>query len=71
MSRYFLHICENEDADQLRNDRTANQRISFRYIDIEINEISSLWLSSVTAQRGLCRTWSEPPKTGFVASQLI
>ena len=26
-------ICENKDADQLRGDREADQRLCFRYID--------------------------------------
>ena len=35
------------------------------------SEISGLYLSSVATQAGLCRTWSETPKTGFLASRLI
>ena len=54
-------ICENKDADQLRGNREADQRLCFRYIDSTIpllskSEISSLYSSSVTAQPGLCRT---------------
>ena len=26
----FLHICENKDADQLRGNREADQRLCFR-----------------------------------------
>ena len=64
-------ICENKDADQLRGNREADQRLCFRYIDSTIpllpkSEISSLWPSSMAAQPGLCQTWSESPKTGFV-----
>ena len=29
-------ICENKDADQLRGNREADQRLCFRYIDITI-----------------------------------
>ena len=41
-------ICENKDADQLRGNREADQRLCFRYIDSTIpllfkSEISSLW----------------------------
>ena len=62
-------ICENKDADQLRN-READQRLCFRYMDSIItlllkSEISSLLPSSVAVQLGLCRTWSETAKTGF------
>ena len=54
-------ICENKDADQLRGNREADQRLCFRYIDSTIpllskSEISSLYPSSVAVQPGLCRT---------------
>ena len=69
-------ICENKDADQLRGNREADQRLCFRNIDSTIpllckSEISSLQPSSVTAQPGLCRTRSETPKTGFLTTRLI
>ena len=69
-------ICENKDADQLRGDREADQRLCFRYIDSTIpllpkSEIFSLYPSSVTAQPGLCRTWSKTLKTGFLTTRLI
>ena len=40
-------ICENKDADQLRGDREADQRLCFRYTDstiplLPIYEISSM-----------------------------
>ena len=57
-------ICENKEADQLRGNRKADQRLCFRYLDSTIpllskSEISSLYSSSVTVQLGLCRTRSE------------
>ena len=69
-------ICENKDADQLRGNREADQRLCFRYTDTTIpllskSEISSFWPSSVAVQPGLCRTWSETPKTGFLTTRLI
>ena len=69
-------ICENKDADQLRGNREADQRLCFHYTDSTIPllskyEISSLWPSSVAVQPGLCRTWSEIPKTGFLTTRLI
>ena len=69
-------ICENKDADQLRGNREADQRICLRYTDSTIPllpkyEISSFYSSSVTAQSGLCRTWSETPKTGFLTMRFI
>ena len=69
-------ICENKDADQLRGNREADQRLCFRCTDSTIpllpkSEISSLLAFSVTVQSGLCRTWSETPKTGFLRTRLI
>ena len=57
-------ICGNTDADQLRVNREADQRLCFRYIDSTIpllpkTEISSLKQTSVTVQLDLCRTRSE------------
>ena len=69
-------ICENKAADQLRGNREADQRLCFRYIDSTIpplpkSEISSLLSSCVAVQPGLCQTWSETPKTGFLTTRLI
>ena len=68
--------CENKDADQLRSNCAADQRLCFRYISSTItllpkSEILSLLLSSVVAQPGQCRTWSETPKTGLLVTRLI
>ena len=54
----------------------ADRRLCFRYINSTIplhpkSEISGLWLSSVTAQPGLCRAWSEALKTGILTTRLI
>ena len=35
------------------------------------SKISSLYSASVAVQPGLCRTWSEIPKTGFQTTRLI
>ena len=69
-------LCENKDADQLRGDREADQRLCFRYTNSKIpllseSEISSLQLYSAIAQPGLYQTWSETPKTGFLTTRLI
>ena len=69
-------IYENKDADQLRGYREADQRLCFRYTDSTIpllptSEIASLWPSSVAVQTGLCRTWSDTLKTGFLITRLI
>ena len=64
MRKSTFCICENKDADQLRGNRAADQRLCFRYIDSTIpllpkSEISSLLPSSVAVQLGLRRTRSE------------
>ena len=69
-------MCENKDADQLRGNPEADQRLWFRYIDsttplLPKYKISSLLPSPVAVQLGLCRTWSENQKTGFLTTRLI
>ena len=64
MGKPTICIGEIKDADQLRGNREADQRLCFRYSDSTIppllkSEISSFWLFSVTGQVGLCRTCSE------------
>ena len=71
-----FYICENKEADQLRGNREADQRLCFRYLDSTIpllskSEISSLYPSSVRLLPGLCGTWSETPKTGFLTTRFI
>ena len=39
--------CENKDADQLRGDREADQRLCFRYIDSTIPLLSKSEISSL------------------------
>ena len=36
MRKPTICICENKDADQLRGNREADQRLCFRYIDSTI-----------------------------------
>ena len=69
-------ICKHEDTDQLRVNREADQRLCFRYTNSTIpllheSEYSSLKPSSLIVQPGLCGTWSETPKTGFLTTRLI
>ena len=58
-------LCENKEADHLRGNREADQRLCFRYTD------SKILLLPVTVQPGLCGTWSETRKTGFLRMRLI
>ena len=40
-------ICENKDADQLRGNREADQRLCFRYTDSTIPLLSKSEISSL------------------------
>ena len=60
-------ICENKDADQLRGNREADQRLCFRFTDSTI----PLLPKSVVVQPDFCQTCSETPKTDFLTTRLI
>ena len=54
---------------------TADQRLCFRYTGSKIpllliSKVSRFQPASEAVQAGLCRTWSETPKTGSLASRL-
>ena len=58
MRKLAFSICENKDADQLRGNREADQRLCFHYTASTIpplpkSEISRLQPSSVAAQPGI------------------
>ena len=62
MKNRIFAYAKNKDADQLRGNCEADQRLCFRYTDSIIpllpkSEISSLYPSSVAVQPGLCWTW--------------
>ena len=62
------------NSDQLRSYRKADQCLCFHYIDstiplLTIYKISNLWPSCVALEPGLCGTWSETPKTGFLTTR--
>ena len=70
MGKAVFWICENKDADKVRGDPEADQRLCFRYIAITLpllpkSKISSLQPSSVAMQPGLCLTWLETQNVGF------
>ena len=76
MRKPTICICENKDADQLRGNHKADQRLCFHYKDcttplLPKSEISSFYQPSVVVQPGLCRTLSEPAKSGFLRTRLI
>ena len=47
MRKPTFYICENKDADQLRGNREADQRLCFRYIDRTISLLSKSEISSL------------------------
>ena len=66
---------ENKDADQLRGNREADQRLCFRYTDstfppLLIPKLSRFYVSSVTVQAGLCWTWLKTQIVGFFMHRL-
>ena len=70
MRKPAFRICEDKDADQLRGNTAAHQRLYFHIKDRTISlllkyKISCLLPSSMFVQVSLCRTWSEPLKTVF------
>ena len=75
MRKPTICIGENKDADQLRGNREADQRLCFRYGDstfppLLIPKLSRFWVSSVAVQVGLCQTWSETQIVGFLMHRL-
>ena len=75
MKKTVFCICENKDTEQLRGNYEADQRLCFPYMESVIpllakSKISCHQLSSVVVQPGLCQTWSENPKTGFLTTRL-
>ena len=53
MREFARYVCENKGPDQLSGSRTANQHLSFRYIDntntlLYESEISNLMVSAVS-----------------------
>ena len=75
MIKSDFRLCENKDADQLRSNCKADQCLCFRITDsaiplLLIVKLSSLYPASLTVRADLYQTWSETPKTGFLASWL-
>ena len=70
MRKPDFRLCEDEGADQLRSNCEADQRLCFRYTDSTTPSLPKCEISLETAQTDLCRTFTEIPKTGFLASRL-
>ena len=76
MRKPTLCIGKSKDADQLRSNCEADQRLCFRYTDSTISlllksEISSFLHASVTVHAALFQTWSVPIIVGFLMHRLI
>ena len=76
MRKLFLAYANNKGADQSAHPCSLISTIVVRCLDslislVSISEISSLYLYSVSAQAGLCPTWSKTSKTGFRVTWLI
>ena len=71
MRKTAFYICKNKDADQLRSNCAANQRLWFHFMDSTIPLLSKskifkpLAIFCVVVQPGLCRTWSETRRPVF------
>ena len=50
-------ICENKDADQLRGNREADQRLCFPYTDSTIPLLSKYEIFKPLAILCVCRAW--------------
>ena len=65
----------NKGADQPAHPRSLISAFVFRCLDsiiplVSKSEISSIYLASVAAHAGLCLTWSQTLKTGFLITRL-
>ena len=66
----------NKGADQPAHPRSLISTFIVHCLDsliplVSISKISSLYLASLAGQAGLCLTWSQTPKTGFLLTRLI
>ena len=65
----------NKGADQPAHLHRLISAFVVRCLDsiiplVSISDISNLCLASVTVQAGLCLTWSQTPRTGFLVTRL-
>ena len=66
----IFHICKYKGADQLRGNRTADQRLRFRYIDIIIILLPKFEASGRTKVFLLCRSNSIVINVSFLTNRL-
>ena len=75
MRKEFLPYVNNKGTDQPAHLRSLISAFIVRCLGrliylVSISAISSLYLASVAAQAGLCLTWSQTRKTGFLVTRL-
>ena len=68
-------ICEHKGADQAARLCSLISTFVVCCLDsiislVSISEISNLYMASVAEQSGLCLTWWEIPKTGFLVTEI-
>ena len=74
MRKPVYAVCEQQRRRSACASAQSDQRLYFRCLDsmiplVSTSEISSLHLVSVAAQAGLCLTWSQTTKTGFLVTR--
>ena len=70
-----MQYANNKGADQPAHPRSLISAFVVRCLDsilplVSIYEIASLYIASVATKAGLCLTWSQTPKTGFLMARL-
>ena len=76
MRKPVYAICEQQRCRSACASAQSDQHLVVRCLDsiiplVSISEISSLYLAAVAEQAGLCLTWWQIPKTGFLLMRLI
>ena len=69
-------ICEQQRCRSAGTSAQSDQAFVVHCLDsiiplVFISKISSFYLASVAAQAGLCLTWLQTPKTGFLVMRFI
>ena len=75
MRKPFLPYANNKGTDQPAHPRSLISAFVVRCLDsimsifAIISKLSRHWLVPVVEQAGLCLTWSQTPKTGFLMTK--
>ena len=72
----FIPYANNKGADQPVHLCSLISAFVVHFLDsimllVSVSKISSLYLASVAVQAGLCLTWSQTLKTGFLVMRLV